>query len=89
MITRQPDSQPVNPIQVRGTNNRISPIERPLNHPTTTTTSHFVNTVPKLCAGVNTTPAQNSNQIPNPSNEEMIQGIVNTFNRSRTTHPYM
>ena len=89
MITRLPYSQPINPTQERATTNRISPITRPLNHQTTGTTSHFVNTIPKISAGVNTTPAQNSNQIHNPLNEEMIQGIVNTFNRSRTTHPYM
>ena len=88
-MTRLPYSQPINPNHVRITTNRMSPIERPLNHPTTTTSSHFVNTVPKISAGVITTLAENSNQIPNPSNEEMIQGIVNNFNRSRTTHPYM
>ena len=88
-MSRLPYSKPINPTQAGITTNRISPIERPLNHPTTTTTSNFVNTVSKINAGVSTTPAQNSNQMSNPSNDEMIQGIVNNFNRSRTTHPYM
>ena len=28
MITRRPGSQPLNPMQVRGTNNRVIPIDR-------------------------------------------------------------
>ena len=81
-ITRRPESQLLDSMQVRGTHNRVIPMNRSLNHPTTVTTSNFVNTIPKSNATVNTIPAQNP--VPNPSNDEMVQGIVNTFNRLGT-----
>ena len=85
MITRRPDSQPLNSMQ--DTHNRINPINRSLNHPTTTTTSNVVNTISRNQVNVNTIPAQQS--ILNSSNSGVIQGRVNTSNRSRNLPPHM
>ena len=42
--------------------------------------------MPRLSAHVSTTPAQNSNHNSNPSNSDMIQGVVAEFNKYRTSH---
>ena len=62
-VIRVSHSQPTNPSQVRFATEKISPIERPVNLPTTSTTGNLINTVPRISASVNTTPAQNSDQV--------------------------
>ena len=85
-VIRGSHSQPTNPSQVRFAPEMLSHIERPVNHPTTSTTSNFINTVPRISANVNTTPAQNSDLVTSSTNSEMIKGIVNEFNRHRFTY---
>ena len=57
LVMRYPYSQTLNISQVRFTTERFSPLNRPINQPTTSTKSKYINTVPRLSAHVSTTPA--------------------------------
>ena len=84
-VIRGNQSQYTNP-QVRFAPDTLSPIKKPINHPSTSTTSNFINTTPRKSANVNTTPAQNSNLVISSTDSEMVKDIVNEYNRHRFTY---
>ena len=83
-VTRGNQSQ-YNDPQIRFAPENLSSIKKATNHPVTSITSKFINTIPRISVIVQTTPAQHSYLVTSSTNSEMIKGIVDDYNRQRFT----